>query len=43
MVLSPVYQTYLCDDPNLDKPVWMTQASKLSIKIMSFIFIFYIY
>ncbi|XP_076396125.1 uncharacterized protein LOC100883440 isoform X1 [Megachile rotundata] len=26
MVLSPVYQTYLCDDPNLDKPVWMTQA-----------------
>ncbi|EFN77066.1 hypothetical protein EAI_04213 [Harpegnathos saltator] len=26
MVLSPVYQDYLCDDPNLDKPVWMTQA-----------------
>ncbi|XP_032666188.1 uncharacterized protein LOC116841863 isoform X2 [Odontomachus brunneus] len=26
MVLSPVYQNYLCDDPNLDKPVWMTQA-----------------
>ncbi|XP_076294686.1 uncharacterized protein LOC143215939 isoform X2 [Lasioglossum baleicum] len=26
MVLSPSYQTYLCDDPNLDKPVWMTQA-----------------
>ncbi|XP_060828885.1 uncharacterized protein LOC132914083 isoform X1 [Bombus pascuorum] len=26
MVLSPVYQSYLCDDTNLDKPVWMTQA-----------------
>ncbi|EZA57809.1 hypothetical protein X777_00911 [Ooceraea biroi] len=26
MVLSPVYQNYLCDDTNLDKPVWMTQA-----------------
>ncbi|XP_023289424.1 uncharacterized protein LOC105694277, partial [Orussus abietinus] len=23
---SPIYQSYLCDDPNLDKPVWMTQA-----------------
>ncbi|XP_048511190.1 uncharacterized protein LOC105687286 isoform X2 [Athalia rosae] len=26
MVSSPVYQNYLCDDPNLDKPVWMTQS-----------------
>ncbi|KAH0956585.1 hypothetical protein HN011_004241 [Eciton burchellii] len=26
MVLSPIYQNYLCDDSNLDKPVWMTQA-----------------
>lgn len=26
MVLSPVYQPDLCDNPNLDKPVWMTQA-----------------
>ncbi|KAG7206422.1 hypothetical protein KM043_003778 [Ampulex compressa] len=25
-VLSPIYQNYLCDDQNLDKPVWMTQA-----------------
>ncbi|KAL0108159.1 hypothetical protein PUN28_015033 [Cardiocondyla obscurior] len=27
MILNPVvYQNDLCDDPNLDKPVWMTQA-----------------
>ncbi|XP_066585714.1 uncharacterized protein [Prorops nasuta] len=25
-VMSPVYQNYLCDDPNFDRPVWMTQA-----------------
>lgn len=29
MVFSPVYQENLCDDPNLDKLVWMTQARKL--------------
>lgn len=28
MVMSPVYQSYLCDDSNFDKPVWMTQARK---------------
>lgn len=27
MILNPaVYQEDLCDDPNLDRPVWMTQA-----------------
>ncbi|XP_015594550.1 uncharacterized protein LOC107267400 isoform X3 [Cephus cinctus] len=25
-VSSPIYQSYLCDDPNLDKSAWMTQA-----------------
>lgn len=29
MVFSPIYQENLCDDPNLDKLVWMTQARKL--------------
>lgn len=30
MILNPaVYQEDLCDDPNLDRPVWMTQARKL--------------
>lgn len=30
MILNPVvYQDDLCDDPNLDRPVWMTQARKL--------------
>lgn len=32
MVLNPTYQSYLCDDANLDKPVWMTQARKLISK-----------
>lgn len=32
MVLNPTYQSYLCDDVNLDKPVWMTQARKLISK-----------
>lgn len=31
MVMSPVYQSYLCDDSNFDKPVWMTQARKYFI------------
>ncbi|XP_033211402.1 uncharacterized protein LOC117169241 [Belonocnema kinseyi] len=26
LLSSPIYQPYLCEDPNLDKPVWMTQA-----------------
>ncbi|XP_025268422.1 uncharacterized protein LOC105254742 [Camponotus floridanus] len=26
MVFSPIYQENLCDDPNLDNLVWMTQA-----------------
>ncbi|XP_076644279.1 uncharacterized protein LOC143354240 isoform X2 [Halictus rubicundus] len=26
MVQTPGYQTYLCDNPYLDRPVWMTQA-----------------
>ncbi|XP_020289129.1 uncharacterized protein LOC109857350 [Pseudomyrmex gracilis] len=26
MVLSPIYQPLLCDDRNLDEPVWMTQS-----------------
>lgn len=29
MVFSPVHRENLCDDPNLDKLVWMTQARKL--------------
>lgn len=40
MVLSPVYQSYLCDDTNLDKPVWMTQARKLISKKVDVNYIF---
>lgn len=29
MVFSPVHRDSLCDDPNLDNLVWMTQARKL--------------
>lgn len=40
MTPSPlIYQSGLCDDPNFDRPVWMTQARKLKYTFYIFILI----